>query len=159
MEKKETLPLHIFPESKIKSLLKQEDIGKIYGTATNLVGNASAIFIQSIINATGKNHITEDDLIKVLKGKNYTDFIQIHNDLLVNIPRYKKRQSKQKKKSSNDIKKSESGSSSKKMKMTLLENSLGEEINLKDKGLVEEDTQGRVIGLGEIVHDDEDYDD
>ena len=158
MEKKEILPLHIFPESKIKSLLKQEDIGKIYATATNLVGNASAIFIQSIINATGKNHITEEDLIKVLKEKNYSDFIQIHDDLLVNIPRYKKRQSKQKKISSNHKKKkSESGSHSK--KMTLLENSLGDEINLKDKGFVEEDSQGRVIGLGEIVHDDEDYDD
>lgn len=161
MEKKEILPLHIFPESKIKALLKHEDIGKIYGTAANLVGNASAVFIQNIINATGKKHITEEDLINVLKEKDYSDIIHMNDELLVNVPRYKRRQSKQEKKTStnDEKKKSAPKSHSKKKKtMTLLENNLGDEIDLKDKGFVEEDGQGRVIGLGEIVHDDEDYD-
>jgi len=160
MEKKEILPLQIFPESKIKTLLKHEDIGKIYGTAANLVGNASAIFIQNIIQATGKTSVTEENLMKVLRGNHYADIIHMNDDLLVNIPRYKKKQFKQDiKPAENDKKMKIALKSHSKKNINALETFLGDEINLKDEGLIEENGRGRVIGLGEIVYDEEDYDD
>lgn len=141
----------MFPTTKIKAQLKKEDgIGKINGAAVDLVGNASAIFLQNIIKSTKQNHITEDILLEALTGSDYSDVIEIDNDVLLRVPRYKIKNHLRKR---NDNTKK---SAQKKIGKTIqaLKSTLSQGNYLENDAM----GQTRAIGLGKIIQDDEDYD-
>mmetsp|Transcript_1675 Transcript_1675/g.2211 ORF Transcript_1675/g.2211 Transcript_1675/m.2211 type:complete len:192 (-) Transcript_1675:151-726(-) len=176
----------IFPAAKIKSLLRQEeDIGRVYASAVDLIGASSAIFIKNLTNSAisiakeetklksdadttaEDRNCTKQQLVITAEhirqcisqyGEKFDFLRDVVSEKFETVPNYSQVISKAN--NTSKRKKTINGNTSSKkraIKKNISDTGLDNLLNLDELGIIPENSYGGAIG-DKIVEDEEDYD-